>query len=70
MPKHHNQGTPKDGDGSRYDDELLRANWNPVIDLLQWSIDRTKEQTRSAAPKDVSEEEAAAFLGRIYTHGS
>jgi hypothetical protein len=51
---------------SRYGDELLRANWNPVVELLQWSCDRTVEVTRAAA--DVSDEEAAAFLGRIYTH--
>jgi hypothetical protein len=54
------------GGESRYGDELLRANWNPVVELLQWSCDRTVEVTRAAA--DVSDEEAAAFLGRIYTH--
>jgi hypothetical protein len=54
-------------DESRYGDELLRANWNPVIELLQWSCERTVEMTRRAAA-DVSDEEAAAFLGRIYTH--
>jgi hypothetical protein len=52
-------------DESRYGDELLRANWNPVIELLQWSCERTVEMS---APADVSDEEAAAFLGRIYTH--
>lgn len=70
MPKHGNDGRFKDGVDSHYDEELLRANWNPVIDLLQWSINRTSEQTRPTPPKDVSEEEAAAFLGRIYTLGS
>jgi hypothetical protein len=54
-------------DESRYGDELLRANWNPVIELLQWSCERTVEMTQRA-PADVSDEEAAAFLGRIYTH--
>jgi hypothetical protein len=54
-------------DESRYGDELLRANWNPIIELLQWSCDRTVEMTRRARA-DVSDEEAAAFLGRIYSH--
>jgi hypothetical protein len=54
-------------DESRYGDELLRANWNPVIELLQCSCDHAAEATHTAAA-DVSDEEAAAFLGRIYTH--
>jgi hypothetical protein len=54
------------GDESRYDEELLCTGWTPVIDLLQWSCDRTAELTR---PRHVSDEEAAAFLNRIYTFG-
>ena len=57
-------------DESRYGDELLRANWNPVIDLLQWSCDRTTAIARSPERRDVSDEEAAAFLGRIYNSGA
>jgi hypothetical protein len=56
-------------DESRYGDELLRANWNPVIELLQWSCERTVEMTQSA-PADVTDDEAAAFLGRVYNAGT
>ena len=56
------------GDESRYGEELLRANWNPVIELLQWSADRTNELTRPR--RYVSDEEAAAFLHRIYASGA
>ena len=69
MAKRENEGESDGGGDSRYNDELLCANWNPVIELLQWSCSRTAEQTRRSAPKDVSEEEAAAFLGRVYTLG-
>ena len=57
------------GDASRYyGEELLRANWNPVIELLQWSSDRTARLTRPA--RQVTEQEAAAFMRRIYTSGA
>ena len=59
-----------ESDESRYGEELLRANWNPAIDLLQWSSDTTVSSNRSPAPRDVSDEEAAAFLGRIYRSGA
>lgn len=55
------------GGESRYDDELLRTGWNPVVDLLQWSCERTARMT---APSAVSDEEAAAFLRRIYRSGA
>ena len=55
------------GDESRYGEELLRANWNPVIELLQWSAERTADLTRPS--RHVSDEEAAAFLRRIYQSG-
>ena len=54
---------------SRYDDELLSANWNPVIALIEWS--RTKpaaEHCRTEA-RPIREEDAEAFLGRVYTFG-
>ena len=60
--------TSEAGDESRYGEELLRANWNPVIELLQWSSDRTAHLTRPV--RRVSDEEAAAFLRRIYTSGA
>ena len=66
------KGEPRDpsetGDESRYGEELLRANWNPVIDLLQRSADRTADLSR--ASRHVSDEEAAAFLSRVYRSGA
>ena len=56
-------------DASRYGEELLSANWNPVIDLLAASCARTASQTARADPEALREEDAAAFLGRIYTLG-
>jgi hypothetical protein len=50
----------------RYGDELLSANWNPVIDLLERSCTRTRE----FAERTLREEDADAFLGRFYTFGS
>jgi hypothetical protein len=53
---------------SRYGEELLSANWNPVIDLLESSAKRTEALARGAEP-GLREEDADAFLGRIYTQG-
>jgi hypothetical protein len=50
----------------RYGDELLSANWNPVIELLERSCIRT----RQFAERALREEDADAFLGRIYTFGA
>ena len=55
---------------NRYGDELLRAGWNPVLDLLQWSVDRTRDMAHDEAPSAHSDAEAAAFLRRIYTFGA
>ena len=57
-------------DESRYGDELLRANWNPVVDLLQWSVDCTASFVRPPANGPVTDEEAEAFLRRIYSAGA
>ena len=59
-----------ESDESRYGDELLRANWNPVIDLLQWSCNQTASIARPPKAREVSDEEAAAFRGRIYSSGA
>jgi hypothetical protein len=67
MAKGDKQDCNDAGDESRYGDELLRANWNPVLSLLQFSCDRTLAAARPA-PAEVSDEEAAAFLDRVYTH--
>ena len=70
MAKSDERDASEAGDVSRYGDELLRANWNPVIDLLQWSCDLTAELTRSACAPEASDEEAAAFLQRVYHSGA
>jgi hypothetical protein len=70
MATHDDSNAGEAGDQSRYGDELLRANWNPVIDLLQWSADRTRSMTHADTPAARSDEEAAAFLRRIYTSGA
>ena len=65
----------KEGDGDkgeapeRYGEELLSANWNPVIDLLAWSCARTSDEANRSAAETLREEDADAFLGRIYTLG-
>ena len=52
---------------SRYGEELLSANWNPVLALLDWSARRTARQ--AARDRLVREEDAEAFLGRFYRLG-
>ncbi|MES2563959.1 MAG: hypothetical protein V4637_14690 [Pseudomonadota bacterium] len=70
MPKRDSKNKTEEVGASRYDDELLRANWNPVIDLLQSSSSPAKEPSKPATTEPVSDEEAAAFLGRIYKLGN
>ena len=60
---------PADVPAARYDDELLSANWNPVIDLLESSNAKTLAEARSMK-QELREEEVDDFLGRIYTSGS
>ena len=54
---------------SRYDDALLSANWNPVVELLPPS-DSVGSRKRGSSARAVSQEEADAFLGRIYASGA
>ena len=64
--RRRDEGESEAGLESRYDDELLSANWNPVIDLLGASCERTKEQTaRGDAAEDPD-----AFLKRFYHLGN
>lgn len=61
-----------DGDGTAdagYGEELLSANWNPVIALLERSAARTAEAARRERPA-IGEDDADAFLGRIYSAGA
>jgi hypothetical protein len=66
----------KDDDGSapglesRYDDALLSANWNPVIDLLGALSDAAREVFgRDPAPK-AAQEDPEDFLNRYYKLGN
>jgi hypothetical protein len=61
---------PAAGLESRYDDELLSANWNPVIDLLGASCEKTRNDTSRDPARDVAREDPEAFLNRIYKLGS
>jgi hypothetical protein len=70
MAKHRDDQHKSECGTSRYDDELLSANWNPVLELLQWSCSHTSEVASRSAPHDYSEAEADAFLGRIYAFGA
>ena len=61
---------PAGGLESRYDEELLTANWNPVVDLLGASCDRTREETSRDPALDVAQEDPDAFLNRFYKLGT
>ena len=67
--KRKDDGEPESGGNSRYDDELLSANWNPVIGLIEWSCAKTLEEVGKDGGRDLSEDEIDAFLDRIYTMG-
>ena len=53
----------------RYDEELLAANWNPVVELLSRSCDATRERVTRDARTDMSDLDADGFLNRVYTLG-
>jgi hypothetical protein len=53
---------------TRYDEELLSANWNPVISMLRRSCRRTRDILRREQ-QHLREQDAEALLGRIYTAG-
>lgn len=65
-----NDRDPDSSESSRYGEELLSANWNPVIDLLEWSCAKTLEDVGDKSKQDLSEEDVDALLGRIYTLGN
>ena len=52
---------------TRYDDELLSANWNPVIRLIESSCARTLDDMN--AKDDLSEQDIDALLNRFYRLG-
>ena len=61
---------PTDAPDARYDDELLSANWNPVIGLLEWSCAKTLADTKPAEKPELRDEDVDDFLGRVYNSGS
>ena len=69
MKERNEKDAAENSSDTRYDEELLSANWNPVIALLAASCARTAAEARRSATEALREEEAAAFLGRIYTLG-
>ena len=66
------KGTAKTDEvaAERYDEELLSANWNPVIALLEWSCARTASDAARSESRELGDEDADDFLGRIYTAGT
>ena len=63
------QDSPPEGLQSRYGEELLSANWNPVIDLLGASCAKTSDESSRNLSRGV-EEDPDAFLKRIYNFGN
>ena len=59
----HEDGTP------RYGDELLSANWNPVIDLLARSCSATLERASQPRDEGAANIDIEGFLNRVYTLG-
>jgi hypothetical protein len=53
----------------RYGEELLSANWNPVVDLLEASGARGAIERRAPRP-EWREEDVDDFLGRVYKAGN
>lgn len=71
MAKNRDGGeAPKVGEESRYGEELLSANWNPVIDLLTWSCGKTLDDVSRKTGNDMTESDIDTFLSRIYTLGA
>ena len=62
--------SPDSGEHSRYGEELLSANWNPVIDLLAWSCEKTLDDVSSKGEEDMTDKDIDTFLCRVYTLGS
>ena len=61
---------PERGEQSRYGEELLSANWNPVIDLLAWSCGKTLDDVSRKTENDMTDSDIDTFLCRIYTLGA
>jgi hypothetical protein len=60
---------PAGGLESRYDEALLSANWNPVIDLLGASCEKTRNESARDSER-YAQEDPDAFLNRIYKLGN
>ena len=65
-----NGGNEAEGEREpRYDEELLAANWNPVVELLSRSCKTTTERVTRDARADMSDSDVDGFLNRVYTLG-
>lgn len=54
----------------RYGEELLSANWNPVISLLARSCGTTLERVNREPADTMSDSDIDGFLTRFYTLGA
>lgn len=57
------------GRDAEYGEELLCANWNPVLAVLDRAGPRTTQAARPR-PRRMREQDVQAFLLRIYTAGA
>ena len=62
--------TKPEAEEARYGEELLAANWNPVVELLARSCGITREQATREARENMSDSEVDGFLNRVYTAGN
>ena len=68
---HADKDKDKDKDrASDYGDELLCANWNPVIELLAWSCGKTLDDVSRKSKLEMTDSDIDTFLCRIYTLGA
>ena len=54
---------------SRYDEELLCANWNPAVSMIALSCDPTPHEPSPALPEDTAMVEQD-FMDRVYALAS
>ena len=69
MAKRRNDDDEPAGLESRYDEALLSANWNPVIDLLGHERNTREEPLRDSS-RGPAPEDPEAFLKRFYKLGN
>jgi hypothetical protein len=60
------QAEPGTGAASRYDDDLLYANWNPALAVLASFRDGTENETAHTSAHATIESDIDGFLDRVY----